>query len=54
MNKDTTSQLRTWHRSGFGRRVLKSEPPYFGIAPLSSGEDRDAVRRQSLAGLAGL
>ena len=35
MDKDTTSQLSTWHRTGFGRRVLKSQPPYFVISPLS-------------------
>lgn len=54
MDEDTTFQLRIWHRSGFGRRVLKSQSPYFVISPLSWGEDRDAVRRQALADLAGL
>jgi hypothetical protein len=54
MDEDTTSQLSIWHRSGFGRRVLTARPPYFVISPLAYGEDRDAVRRQALAGLAGL
>jgi hypothetical protein len=54
MDEDTTSQLSVWHRTDFGRRVLKAQPPYFVISPLSHGEDRDAVRRQAVADLAGL
>jgi hypothetical protein len=34
--------------------VLKSQPPYFVISSRSYGEDRDAVRRQAVADLAGL
>ncbi len=52
MDKDTTSQLRIWHRTGFGQRVLSPEPPYSVISP-PHREDRDAVRRQALADLAG-
>lgn len=53
MEKDRTSQL-IWYRTGFGRRVLQSQPPYFVISPLACGEDRDVVRRQALTSLAGL
>ncbi len=54
MDEDTTTQLRIWHRTGFGRRVLSSEPPYFVISTPPDREHRDAVRRQALADLAGV
>jgi hypothetical protein len=54
MDEDTTSQLRIWHRTGSGRRVLSPEPPYFVISPSAHHQDRDAVRRQALAELAGV
>ena len=53
MDKDTTSQLRIWHRTGFGCRVLKPQAPYFVISP-PQDEDRNTVRRRVLADRAGL
>lgn len=53
MDKDTTSRLGTWYRNPFGRRVLSPEPPYFVISRPSHREDRDALRCQTLADLAG-
>jgi hypothetical protein len=54
MDKNTTSQPGIWHRTGFGCRVVRAQPPYFVISPPSHREHRDAVRRQALADLAHL
>ena len=49
MDKDMTFRLGTWYRTPFGRHVLSLKPPYFVIARSSHREDRDALRRQTLA-----
>ena len=48
-----TVRRSKWHRHPLGRRVMSDNPPYFSIAEPDGG-DRDACRRQSLAGTANL
>ena len=45
--------LLAWSHKPFGRRVMRSEHPYFVISPKSDPEDGEA-RRQELARQAGL
>jgi hypothetical protein len=51
MDVQSTVRHSTWRAKPFGRRVLRTEPPYFSISP-SAEENHDAVRREVLTRLA--
>jgi hypothetical protein len=50
---DDQISLLAWSRKPFGRRVMRSEHPYFVISPKSDPEDGE-TRRQQLTHQAGL
>lgn len=54
MDIESTIRRSTWCRTPFGRRMMSPEAPYFSISPSSDGQDRDALRRQAIADIAGL
>ncbi len=53
MDVESTIRRSTWRRTPFGHRVIMDNPPYISMSD-GVDENRDALRRQAFAQLAGL